>query len=1016
MLYKRLVNAILLFTMLFTLPGVFAANGRIEGYVYESQSGEPLPGANVFIKGTNIGSSTNLDGRYIIRNVPIGNYELVVSYIGYHQKTINISITAGQTLTQDIKLEYETIEGEAVEITAQAEGQLEAINQQLASDKIANIVSEAKIQELPDFNAAAALSRLPGISTQKSSGEDNKVVIRGLSPKYNSIEVEGTKLSSTGSAQIGLSSNPDAGNTGINNDRSVDLTMVSPYMIRMISVYKSLTPDMNANAIGGTVNMELREAPAGAHWDLLWQDGYTAKSSTYSNYRAVLSGSNRFLDNKLGVYGLVNTESYDRDSDNLGAAYALAAEEVAIDTLTGFRPVKVNSVTFTRHLENRKRLGANLILDYELPGGSLKFVNMFARINSDFTEHKQTIDYNGGRMNWQIREGDNVTDQNMHSLKLDYDLGFLTADISASYTASSNLLDKSPEFNFNQVDALQSGVPRDNVKPEDLTYLLTAFKGDSNVVLRSANLFSTDYQEDKMTYKADFELPFNLGTKLTGSLKFGGQVYDQTNKTDQETPYLGFNGSATGDGDDIQANLMRTIYNEFGITVNETGNLTGATFLNTDSDLFDPFLDDKYGDIYYASNPAVLTEILNYIIGNPAFDASNDQYSSGAQGGWYDGPYQQLTNDYEYNEKYYATYAMTTLNFHDFTVIGGARYEKVESEYFAYNARDMRNAQKQVMYDTTDTKNNEFVLPMGQVKYSPLNWMDVRYAYTQTLARPDYHAISPKFTITQGNYVYTGNPELEPAKAYNNDLNFTFHANKLGLFSVGAFHKRIENFVYTASYQLDAATSVGVDSIANYTIVRDGANVVVPQTNANIVRPFNNPNDATVKGFEFDFQHNLWYAPGQLKNLVFGINYANISSKTRYPFFDIKVIIEGRKIIPVLVDSSYSGRLIDQPKHVLNSYIGYDYKGFSSRLSFLYQANSSTGNGGRYPEMDSYTTDYYRWDFSARQKLNWYNSELFLDVSNLNNANSSWIQRSIEGFRGIQNYGLTANFGIRVRY
>ena len=156
--------------------------------------------------------------------------------------------------------------------------------------------------------------------------------------------------------------------------------------------------------------------------------------------------------------------------------------------------------------------------------------------------------------------------------------------------------------------------------------------------------------------------------------------------------------------------------------------------------------------------------------------------------------------------------------------------------------------------------------------------------------------------------------------------------------------------------------------------------------------------------------------PEPFNNIVLGINYANIKSETMYPFYDIAIIPGTRPPQFALVDSAASGRLINQPNHILNTYIGYDIKGFSARLSFLFQDNSARGNGGRYPEFDSYTTEYFRIDFSARQILPWYNIELFLDVSNLNNANTSWIQRSIEGFRGIQNYGLTANLGIRIKY
>ena len=1026
---RKFCRVFVLITFCFATFVVAQGSVTVRGKVSDKQSNDPLPGANVEVKGTNIGASTDLDGVFIIHNVPSGMQSFVVSYIGYTTATVEVDLPESGTFDQSFVLSASYVEGEEIVVTEQAQGQLAAINQQLASDKIANIVSEQRIQQLPDFNAASAISRLPGISTTQSSGEDNKVVIRGLSPKYNSIEVEGIKLSATGSSQIGLSSNPELASQNVSNDRSVDLTMVSPYMIRTIAVYKSLTPDMNANAIGGTVNMELREAPTGLHTNVLFQQGFTAKSNAYDNYRAVLSGSRRFLNDKLGVYALFNAESYDRDADNLDASYGIASSE--IDPASGFRPMQVNRVTFNRHVETRQRFGGNLIMDYAIPNGSFKFVNMFARLNSDFTDHRQNIRYDSGRMEWQLREGENVTDQQLHSLKLDYDLGFLSADISASYTASSNVLDNSLRINFNQTDALRdadgnslAGQPRDNWKPDDERLLarLTNFQGLEAVVLRSGDLLSNDYQEEKFSYKADFQMPFKLGNNANGFFKFGGQIYNQSNTTDQETPYLSFGGGGgIDDSDDIQPSMIRGIRDQFGLVTDEQGNFTGELFVNPDGELLDAFLDDEFGRVFYASDPDFLNNILDYIVGNPLFDASNSQASTGAQGGWYDGPYQRLTNDYEYKEDYYAAYGMTNFNFLDFTVIGGARFEKVESEYFAYNARDQRNPQGQVMYDTTDFKDNDFVLPMGQIKYAPFDWMDVRYAYTQTLARPDYQQISPKFTITQGNSIYTGNPELVPAKAYNHDISFSFYGNKLGLLTIGGFYKTIENFVYNASYRLDAADGAGIDTLSNYQIIRDGALAVTPvlsggRSTATVFRPLNNPFDATVKGLEFDFQHNFWYAPGFLDKMVLGINYARISSEAEYPFFGIRQIPGTRPPQFALVDSSSSGRLIDQPNHILNAYVGYDYKGFSSRLSFLFQDNSARRNGGQFPENDSFTKEYFRIDFSARQLLPFFNSELFLDVSNLNDENNRSIQRSTEGFIGIQNYGLTANLGFRFKY
>ena len=249
---------------------------------------------------------------------------------------------------------------------------------------------------------------------------------------------------------------------------------------------------------------------------------------------------------------------------------------------------------------------------------------------------------------------------------------------------------------------------------------------------------------------------------------------------------------------------MRTLYDKYGISVNGAGDIIGVAFLGANSDLFASFLNNSYGSIHYASDPALLVNMINYISSKPEFDATNSSYSTGNQGGWYDGPYQQLANDYHFSSNYYATYAMAKINFLDFMVIGGVRYEKVKSDFFAYNARDLRNAQAQKMYDTTSVNENDYVLPMVQVKYSPFDWMDIRYAYTQTLARPDYQQLTPKFSITQGGDIYAGNPDLIPAKSFNQDVNLTFHNNQIGLFTIGGFYKTVQNFVFSASYRLDA--------------------------------------------------------------------------------------------------------------------------------------------------------------------------------------------------------------------
>ena len=998
--------------LLFVAAQSLIAGGTLKGRVLDKDSKDALPGANVVIKGTSIGTAADLDGGFSIPNAPAGDQTVVVSYIGYISATMVVKIPEGGTVVQEFRLGATIVKGETVVITAQAQGQMQAINQQLSSNKIVNVVSEAKIQELPDFNAAQAIGRLPGVSTQKSSGEDNKIVVRGLAPQYNEVAIGGITLSSTGNSQIGATSIGSSGANAPSNDRSVDLTMITPYMIKSIEVYKSLTPDMEANAIGGYVNMELREAPSGFHGDALWQSGYTQKTNNYGNYRAVVSGSDRFFDDQLGIYVLGNAEQYDRSADNMNASYATAN---SIPDPSGYRPVWVNNVTLNRHLETRQRYGGNIILDYRLPFGSIKSVNMASRLTSDYHDYNTIINYFAGNTNKDIdfsyREGKGNTDLAINSLAFSTDLGFISADLKAANSYSRNHLPYSPYYIFQQNNATKGWTTAiTNVTPDALSHLVN-YGPDSTTLLQSLNLFSSDYHENDQAYKADFKIPFNPGTALSGFFKFGGEYRYNYITNDQNTPYITIRGT-TGIASVVQ-NSIAAAYP--GLRYGTGGFLEGTNFASTNTKLLNSFLDNKFGQINWAADPKFLNGLTNYISANSADFAPLQ--SDPTAGGWYDGLFQQLPNDYKYVERYYGTYAMTELDFgNDLLVVGGARYEQTKSLYFAYNMEDERNPYSQPVFPVTKYPQNHYWLPQVQARYNITEWSDIRYSYTQTLARPDYTALSPHFVVSAAaGAVYAGNPTLNPAQANNHDVLLSFHNNELGLLSVGGFYKEINHFTYSASYPLynqkfyDAQGVTGLpytlESFSPFLSAGDRSG-----DNGKTVTTFiNSPFTAYVRGIETDLQTRLWYLPAPLDGIVFGVNYSRISSKAAYPYFDTQP--QGRTIR--FIDSTRTDRLVYQPNDVMNAYIGYDYKGFSGRVSFVYQGNVVTTIGS-YPETEGFSKNYNRFDISARQKLPWAEGlQLYLDVNNLNAEPNISTQPSIGGFTSEQFYGLTGDLGIR---
>ena len=173
-------------TIFLILNSVLSQSSILIGTVKDSKNQKPLVGANIFLSETSLGTATLDDGSYQISKISPGGYILKATYIGYESKDIEINITE-EISKQNIELDYKTIQGETIEVSAQAKGQMNAINKQLNAKSIKNVISSDKIQELPDANAAEALARVPGLSIKREGGEGNKVVIRGLSPKYLSL-------------------------------------------------------------------------------------------------------------------------------------------------------------------------------------------------------------------------------------------------------------------------------------------------------------------------------------------------------------------------------------------------------------------------------------------------------------------------------------------------------------------------------------------------------------------------------------------------------------------------------------------------------------------------------------------------------------------------------------------------------------------------------------------------------------------------------------------------------------
>jgi len=229
---------------LLLISNAVLAQSTLRGVVTDSLGNSPLVGANVYLIGTALGSATNLEGEYRIDRIPEGAYTLRITYIGYSTKQIQVNIQNNKTVQINAALMQHLIEAGSIVVTGQAVGQAAAINQQITSNTIINVVSEEKIRELPDANAAESIGRLPGVSILRSGGEANKIILRGLDDKFTNITIDGVKIPPT-----------DA------TSRGVDLSTLSQSSLAGIELYKAATPDKDGDALAGSINLVTKKAP-----------------------------------------------------------------------------------------------------------------------------------------------------------------------------------------------------------------------------------------------------------------------------------------------------------------------------------------------------------------------------------------------------------------------------------------------------------------------------------------------------------------------------------------------------------------------------------------------------------------------------------------------------------------------------------------------------------------------------------------------------------------------------------
>lgn len=989
-------------------PAVFG-QGAMRGIVTDEATSKPLVGANVYLLSTALGSATDLEGIFRIVHIPEGRYTLRVSYIGYQTKNLEVKIQNDQTVELDVALTYEVIKGKMVEVTAQAEGQVAAINQQIMSNTIINVVSEEKIQELPDANAAESIGRLPGVSIIRSGGEANKVILRGLEDKFTNVTIDGVKIPPT-----------DA------TSRGVDLSTLSQSSLAGIELSKASTPDKDGDALAGNINLVTKQAPENRKIKLDLKGDYNHLMGSANQYDFSLRYGERFFNNVLGVQLAGNLEKRIRSNERIKVDYNQNPSE----SEEGYY---MNDFLLEFTDEMRKRDGFSVLFDLNTTdNGTIRINNVYGRTKRDYLWSTRDYPSNGGgdiagqegnpAYDYRDREQEiNTFNSSIHG---DNTLLGLNLNWGLSFGQSESNYPFDYELIFVEPSGMQAS-PKLTTGPERL--ISYAENNFSNANLYWAYYRSQHNFDKERTAFLDIAKQYVFSDNISGEIKFGGKyrVKNRTNdRTEDFTPYY------LGRWQPYELLPDRTFRRkDFTGTYFEEWQKAGGLFIPIDQFFSNPDSRDIYDS--YRLNPLIDKNRLRqwYELNKYGIDATKNQYEV------WPNPLIRY-DDYSVTERVGAGYIMNTLKIgQKVTAIAGLRVEQEDNDYVStYMPKPVGGfpVPASTIRDTNSSASQTVLLPNLHLAVTPVDFMKLRVAAYKALARPDFNmrldryiAGRPAEVGTQ-HQVYVGNPKLKTARAWNYEINTSFFGNTIGLISLSAYYKEIKDMYH----MLNNFNTVAVrDSQGVYQdTLMQRFNIDWPSqmksTPYNLTLPYNSPKPTKVWGFEFEHQINFDFLPGLLKNIVLSYNASFVrseafvwGSKIDSIYYDPPGPIPPTwRKFTVLVEKKQ--KLEGMPEFFGNISLGYDIGRFSGRLSVFHQGehNVSYSASGLSDEM---TNAFTRIDLALKKRIT-DNLSLFLNVSNLTNVeDGSSIHNRIENrelFNQSEKYGLTADFGITAQF
>ncbi|MBK0378508.1 TonB-dependent receptor [Mucilaginibacter segetis] len=799
----------------------FTATGyaqTIKGKVFDAKTGEPLVGATVSLIAGNkpLYTTARLDGSFSFYKLKPELYQLAAQFVGYDPVTGKIvDLRGGGDQTVNLYLNSQATQMSEVTIAAQGNHESDRAVRSLekAAPSVLNILSANTIQLLPDVTVANALQRVSGVTIQRSSsGEGRYAIIRGMAQRYNNTLVNGIKIPSPDDAY-----------------RFVPMDIFPSEMLERLEVIKALTPNMEGDAIGGTMNLVMKSAPdhlvvsanlSGGMSSLfsgnrpflsfkaspnrqspamIHGNSYSATYADFNN-NALTSNKNlssplsstagltvgdRFFNNKLGVIVSASYQNIYRGSDSKQLTPNAQPSAIPLPNSPQF------SDAYDRTYSTQtQRLGLHNKIDYVINDkNKLSLYNLYIHQN-EYTA-RVTADTLGLGLN-STNLSKQITLENRSQL--------IQQNIYNSTLHGDHVLNNKLRFNWDGVYSIATRHMPDR----------TDFQYDANKSLNNAGTVTAEVDNNtKLTHHWEN----NRDRDLSG---YGNLIYNPT--IAGQTVEIAIGGLYRNKNRDAD-------YISYSLTGGK------STLYNNNFDQI-PFTFTTASDGIGSNNP-------------------------------------DLNNNYSVTEKDNAEYGQIKFRlFQKLQVLGGVRIENTAMTYDTKSPATVSQRSGNISY--TD------VLPSIHLKYELDGKQNLRASYFASLSRPGFGEIIP-YNRPGEYYDEIGNPYLKHITADNLDLRYELFPGGADQLLIGTFFKKIHNpieyfvvrqggpsnqFIKPQNDENDA-TNYGAELVATKFFGTIGFSVNYTYTHSRITTPkLNYYNDPTA-GFQQDFVNQTRPLQGQ---------------------------------------------------------------------------------------------------------------------------------------------------------